>query len=208
MNDPDSGLVYMQQRYYDPLAGRFLSLDQVLTDGNTGSSFNRYVYGLNNPYKYTDPDGRFIFLAAAVPYVVGAVTAAVAAHYAAPGRERRVQSMANGMRSLANAMNNESAETPKAEPKRDPPVPGAIEGDKSGGGTRTWTKPGGFDEANKDFDNKNPSNVSEKGSGVRVGTTEDGKRVIVRPDSSDGRPTIEIQRPDGKRAEDKIRYDN
>jgi uncharacterized protein RhaS with RHS repeats len=48
----------MQQRYYDPIAGRFLSVDPVVTDTKTGSSFNRYVYGNNNPYKYRDPDGR------------------------------------------------------------------------------------------------------------------------------------------------------
>jgi hypothetical protein len=48
----------MQQRYYDPIAGRFLSVDPVTTDAKTGSSFNRYVYGNNNPYKYKDPDGR------------------------------------------------------------------------------------------------------------------------------------------------------
>jgi RHS repeat-associated protein len=51
--------LYMQQRYYDPLAGRFLSVDPVTTDAKTGSSFNRYVYGNNNPYKFKDPDGRF-----------------------------------------------------------------------------------------------------------------------------------------------------
>jgi RHS repeat-associated protein len=58
VNDPETGLTYMQQRYYDPLAGRFLSVDPVLTDANTGASFNRYVYAINNPYKYIDPDGR------------------------------------------------------------------------------------------------------------------------------------------------------
>jgi hypothetical protein len=30
----------------------------VLTDANTGSSFNRYNYANNSPYKYIDPDGR------------------------------------------------------------------------------------------------------------------------------------------------------
>jgi hypothetical protein len=49
----------MQQRYMDPIAGRFLSVDPVTTDAKTGSSFNRYVYGNNNPYKFKDPDGRF-----------------------------------------------------------------------------------------------------------------------------------------------------
>ncbi|MDP3670776.1 MAG: RHS repeat-associated core domain-containing protein [Telluria sp.] len=58
VNAADIGLVYMQQRYYDPVAGRFLSIDPVVTDANTGTSFNRYAYAANNPYKYIDPDGR------------------------------------------------------------------------------------------------------------------------------------------------------
>ncbi len=58
VHDAGSGLVYMQQRYYDPLAGRFLSVDPVVTDAKTGSSFNRYAYGNNNPYRFKDPDGR------------------------------------------------------------------------------------------------------------------------------------------------------
>jgi hypothetical protein len=33
-------------------------VDPVLTDANTGKSFNRYNYAGNNPYKYIDPDGR------------------------------------------------------------------------------------------------------------------------------------------------------
>ena len=58
VNDADTGLVYMQQRYYDPVAGRFLSVDPVTTDAKTGGHFNRYQYGENNPYKFKDPDGR------------------------------------------------------------------------------------------------------------------------------------------------------
>ena len=48
----------MQQRYYDPIAGRFLSVDPITTDANSGSHFGRYDYVNNNPFKYTDPDGR------------------------------------------------------------------------------------------------------------------------------------------------------
>ena len=40
------------------MAGRFLSVDPVVTDANTGGSFNRYNYANNNPYLFTDPDGR------------------------------------------------------------------------------------------------------------------------------------------------------
>jgi RHS repeat-associated protein len=59
VNDADTGLVYMQQRYYDPVAGRFLSIDPVTADEGTGGNFNRYSYANNNPYRYVDPDGRW-----------------------------------------------------------------------------------------------------------------------------------------------------
>lgn len=52
----------MQQRYYDPAVGRFLSVDPVSTNPSTGAGFNRYWYADNNPYKFIDPDGRDSFL--------------------------------------------------------------------------------------------------------------------------------------------------
>jgi RHS repeat-associated protein len=56
--DAASGLTYMQQRYYDPQIGRFLSVDPVTAISTGGASFNRYWYANNSPYKFTDPDGR------------------------------------------------------------------------------------------------------------------------------------------------------
>lgn len=50
--DAGTGLTYMQQRYYDPQVGRFLSVDPA------ASEFNQYSYAGNNPYRFTDPDGR------------------------------------------------------------------------------------------------------------------------------------------------------
>lgn len=58
MMDKATGLVYMQQRYYDPLIPRFLSVDPITAYSNPVGAFNRYWYGNNNPYRYTDPDGR------------------------------------------------------------------------------------------------------------------------------------------------------
>lgn len=58
VSDSATGLSYMQQRYYDPLMGRFLSLDPVAPDASSGGKFNRFAYALGNPYKFVDPDGR------------------------------------------------------------------------------------------------------------------------------------------------------
>ncbi|XQA65240.1 RHS repeat-associated core domain-containing protein [Xanthomonas sacchari] len=56
--DAATGLTYMQQRYYDPGIGRALSVDPVAANPKNGAGFNRYSYAANNPYKFTDPDGR------------------------------------------------------------------------------------------------------------------------------------------------------
>jgi RHS repeat-associated protein len=39
------------QRYYDPMIGRFLSVDPVTTDTVMGANFNRFKYAANNPQK-------------------------------------------------------------------------------------------------------------------------------------------------------------
>ena len=58
VNDPDTGLVYMQARYYDPAVGRFLSVDPVSPAPNDLFNFNRYAYADNTPATRIDPDGR------------------------------------------------------------------------------------------------------------------------------------------------------
>lgn len=60
VTDAATGLTYAQQRYYDPVIGRFLSVDPIESDATTAWNFNRYNYAANNPYKFTDPDGRVV----------------------------------------------------------------------------------------------------------------------------------------------------
>jgi RHS repeat-associated protein len=60
VQDAATGLTYMQQRYYDPTIGRFLSVDPVTAYSNPVGAFNRYWYANNNPYKFNDPDGRVV----------------------------------------------------------------------------------------------------------------------------------------------------
>lgn len=58
VNDLDSGLVYMQARYYDPSVARFLSVDPKAAEFGDMSAFVRYAYASANPIRYVDLDGR------------------------------------------------------------------------------------------------------------------------------------------------------
>ncbi|WP_249041083.1 RHS repeat-associated core domain-containing protein [Marilutibacter maris] len=60
MFDAATGLVYAQQRYYDDDIGRFLSADPVTPYEQPVQMFNRYRYANNNPYRFKDPDGRYV----------------------------------------------------------------------------------------------------------------------------------------------------
>jgi RHS repeat-associated protein len=50
--DPNSGLVFLRARYYDPAIGRFISRDALETLG-----INQYQYGLANPTRFADQSG-------------------------------------------------------------------------------------------------------------------------------------------------------
>ena len=54
------GLINMNGRMYDPNLGRFLSPDNYIQSPYNPQNYNRYSYCLNNPLKYTDPDGESI----------------------------------------------------------------------------------------------------------------------------------------------------
>jgi RHS repeat-associated protein len=58
VQDPETGLVYMQARYYDPATERFLSADPVMPSPGNLFNFSRYDYANNNPIGNIDPDGR------------------------------------------------------------------------------------------------------------------------------------------------------
>lgn len=70
--DPDCGLIDFGKRHYDPQLGRWLSLDPA----GFIDSHNLYQYCLNNPYRYCDPDGNFLFF---VPFIWGTVAAGAGA---------------------------------------------------------------------------------------------------------------------------------
>jgi len=56
--DTDTGLYYYGARYYDPMIGRFITADSVVSDFYDPQDLNRYAYARNNPMKYVDPNGH------------------------------------------------------------------------------------------------------------------------------------------------------
>jgi hypothetical protein len=67
----------MNGRMYDPVLARFLSPDPYVQMPDFTQSFNRYAYCLNNPFKFTDPSGEFVWF---VPIIVGAFIGAIQGH--------------------------------------------------------------------------------------------------------------------------------
>ena len=57
--DAESGLYYYNARYYDPELGRFIQADDIIPDLGNPQSYNRYSYVMNNPLRYTDPNGHY-----------------------------------------------------------------------------------------------------------------------------------------------------
>ena len=61
--DPETGYDYFGGRYYANRLGRFTTVDpayRVEENLLDPQRWNRYTYVRNNPYKYTDPDGRIL----------------------------------------------------------------------------------------------------------------------------------------------------
>lgn len=51
------GLIHMNGRVYDPLAGRFLSRDPLIDGVSSSQGSNGYAYVHNNPLRFVDPSG-------------------------------------------------------------------------------------------------------------------------------------------------------
>ncbi|CDT87032.1 Rhs family protein-like protein [Vibrio coralliirubri] len=109
-----SGLINMNARLYDPAIGRFLSADTFVPEPSFSQSYNRYAYVYNNPLKYTDPTGHWVWWAAAMAFFVvsqtfenpaiqmaGMVVGAIAMGYAASGLYAGLQPVAQAAASGA-----------------------------------------------------------------------------------------------------------
>ena len=90
--DTETGLYYLNSRYYDPEIGRFINIDDisVINDyKDTLNGLNLFAYCINNPIMFTDESGRgfldwFLGILSAVA-VVFVTTALVMASVATGG---------------------------------------------------------------------------------------------------------------------------
>ncbi|SOU86467.1 membrane hypothetical protein [Tenacibaculum dicentrarchi] len=73
-------LIHMNGRMYDAKLGRFLSPDNYIQEPFSTQSFNRYGYVWNNPLKFTDPSGEFLFTAIIIGAAIGAYLGGVQAN--------------------------------------------------------------------------------------------------------------------------------
>ncbi|VAW69557.1 Rhs-family protein [hydrothermal vent metagenome] len=115
-HDDDTGLTYMNARYYDPVIGRFMATDPVSFVETNPMSFNRYAYANNNPYKYIDPDGRSVALVVEALIVFGliVVLSTVAPD---PGNQRAeanraaANSISDAVSGIGSVFSDDSGET-------------------------------------------------------------------------------------------------
>jgi len=70
--DIETGLYYLQSRYYDPEMGRFINADDYVSTGQGQISKNTFAYCYNNPVNYIDEQG-----ASPWAIVIGIVACAV-----------------------------------------------------------------------------------------------------------------------------------
>ena len=56
--DQETGLYYLQSRYYNPEMGRFICADSLVSTGQGILGNNMFAYCLNNPVNYSDPFGN------------------------------------------------------------------------------------------------------------------------------------------------------
>ena len=61
--DTETGLYYLNSRYYDPQVGRFLNADGLVSTGQGLLGSNMFAYCGNNPTMFVDPWGDFPWFA-------------------------------------------------------------------------------------------------------------------------------------------------
>ena len=95
--DHETGLYYLQSRYYNPEWGRFLNADAFVSTGQGLLGNNMFAYCLNNPIAYKDVTGTVpvIALIVVIAVIVIAGGTSIGAEAAMPSQEEHYARNAN-----------------------------------------------------------------------------------------------------------------
>lgn len=195
IKDKATGLNYMQARYYDPVIGRFLSIDPVtFMDTGNPAMFNRYAYTWNDPVNLVDR--------------LGTHPTGTHPKYNRPAPRKSLKEeftdIGNAITNIGSAVAN--AVNPPAEPDREKAeerISGGAKPDKKKGRNRIYDSPPTGETADEIFgeisDGDGVETESKTGprGDVEVVTLPDGSRVIDR-NSTTGPRTIETQDAKGR----------
>ena len=76
--DEETGFYYLKTRYYDPVVGRFITIDDVsYLAPDTINGLNLYAYCGNNPVMNVDPNGHFFFSALFLGLLIGGIAGGI-----------------------------------------------------------------------------------------------------------------------------------
>jgi len=255
--DRSSELYYYGARYYDPLIGRFTSVDPWGGDISDPQSLNKYAYVRNNPLKYVDPTGEtpdsitdpfFVAIdAGRVAFnLIQAAGEGIAYTYSTiigddVGKEEASKAIEKNLNEAKSASKATAIDTGLALLPGVPALAGVSQlinkGDKINDAKKIanetvgtileeatkitkkkstqYLKKGGLKQAKKDFKALVGNTYKKYKGDVKSGTAKkktglpDGTKINVRPKSSSGKPTLEIQKPKGSpNKTTKIRYEN
>ena len=110
--DVESGLYYLQSRYYDPVVGRFINADAKIAGvSDSVQGFNLFAYCFNNPVNMQDENGNWpkwltgaLDIVSGACQVIGGAAIAAAASWTGVGAVAGVAIMLNGAAQMGAGM--------------------------------------------------------------------------------------------------------
>ncbi len=209
--DADTGLTYLNARYYDPVLARFIQPDWWdPTDPAVGT--NRYAYSLNDPVNKSDPNGHIVVIddVVVLSFLLASGATIACLEYCDDIGRSIGQGIDQAGQAIMGVLNNDNVEEEGSVESVSSSSPESELDEILGSGTDT-TDPGSEEQnitRDKSYGEvvdaikRIPGAEVIRDIDTRWGTGEviqlpDGTKISVRPGSKSGPPTIEITGPEG-----------